>query len=177
MSLGKQIQKYREALGLKLDQLAELSEVQPGTISALAVRGSSRSQHAVAIARKGFGLTLEQLLDVDTDHIATAFQHVRATPPKGWIPSVEVMSRVAAAAPVAVQENGTVSANAPIPLKRPTRQVTWPFKLVTYDRIERIKKHFSGPGMPAAISEIDKHLDILVARWEHEMNHNKSSAR
>ncbi len=57
--------------------------------------------------------------------------------------------------------------------------VDWPFTRVTYERINRVRKHFGGYGMPPAMSEIDKLLDVLVTRWENEIretSHNKSSA-
>lgn len=66
MSTGKQIRKYRKKLGWKLKDLEEVSGVESGTISALELRDSNRSQHFAAIA-KAFGLTLEQLLDTETD--------------------------------------------------------------------------------------------------------------
>ena len=58
----------------------------------------------------------------------------------------------------------------------PRDPIEWPFKIVTYQRIDRIRKHFSGRGMPSAISDIDKHLDVLVTRWENEITKTKSSA-
>lgn len=59
---------------------------------------------------------------------------------------------------------------------RLTEPVDWPFTIVTYQRIKRLRQHFSGRGMPPAISDIDKHLDVLVTRWENEMNKQKSAA-
>ena len=59
---------------------------------------------------------------------------------------------------------------------RKTEPVDWPFTIVTYQRIKRIRQHYSGRGMPQAISDIDKHLDVLVTRWEIEMNKQKSAA-
>lgn len=59
---------------------------------------------------------------------------------------------------------------------RKPEPVEWPFKIVTYQRIQRLRQHYSSRGMPAAISEIDKHLDVLVTRWENEMTKQKSSA-
>lgn len=66
MALGKQIKKYRLRHGWKLEQLSERSGVDVGTISALEVRDSKRSEKAPAIA-KALGLSLELLLDEDTD--------------------------------------------------------------------------------------------------------------
>lgn len=62
MSIGKQIRKYRQGLGLTLEQLCQLSGVEPGTISALENRDSSRSSHFPAIC-KAMGLTIEQMAD------------------------------------------------------------------------------------------------------------------
>jgi DNA-binding transcriptional regulator YiaG len=60
MALGNQIRHHRLKQGLKLEQLSELSGVDVGTISALEVRDSKRSQYAGAIAR-GLGMTVEEL--------------------------------------------------------------------------------------------------------------------
>lgn len=71
MSLGKQIKKYRLAHGWTLEELSDRSDVEVGTISALEVRDSKRSEKAPAIA-KALGLSLEQLLDEATDWTAVA---------------------------------------------------------------------------------------------------------
>lgn len=71
MSLGKQIKKYRLAHGWTLEELSERSDVEVGTISALEVRDSKRSEKAPAIA-KALGLSLEQLLDENTDWTSVA---------------------------------------------------------------------------------------------------------
>lgn len=62
MALGKQIQTYRKRAGWTLEQLAEKSGVEVGTISALEQRDSERSKYTGALAR-AFGLTTEQLAD------------------------------------------------------------------------------------------------------------------
>lgn len=62
MALGKQIRRYRELLDWKLLQLSIASGVEVGTISALELRDSRRSDAFLPIA-KAFGLTLEQLAD------------------------------------------------------------------------------------------------------------------
>lgn len=173
MSLGAQVTKYRKALKLKLDQLAELTDVQPGTISALAVRGSKKSEHGPALA-KGLGLSLEQLLDANADWLPTCFDHVNAHRPTGWEPTPEVLARVAMA-----RTEHVASAPPVEEIKRHAakkQDIVWPFKLVTYARIDRIRKHFQGPGMPQAIYEIDRHLDVLVSRWENEMAQSKRHA-
>ena len=66
MSIGKQIKHYRTKLNWKQDTLADLSGVASGTISALEIRDSARSEFFPAIAR-AFGLTVEQLADESTD--------------------------------------------------------------------------------------------------------------
>lgn len=67
MATGKRIRHYREKIGWKLKQLSELSDVDVGTLSALELRDSSRSEFFQQIA-KAFGLTLEQLADESVDH-------------------------------------------------------------------------------------------------------------
>lgn len=76
MSLGTQVQKYREAAGLRFRELTELSGVEVGTINALEKRGSERSVHFIALA-KAFGLTLEELADESTDHTARVLSHIK----------------------------------------------------------------------------------------------------
>lgn len=62
MATGKRIRTYRQRLGWTLEELEEVSEVPSGTISALELRDSKKSQFFPALAR-AFGLTLEQLYD------------------------------------------------------------------------------------------------------------------
>ena len=62
MALGKQIRRYRAALGLTLEQLEARTGVGVGTIAALEGRDSERSKYAARLAA-GLGLSLEQLLD------------------------------------------------------------------------------------------------------------------
>lgn len=173
MSLGAQVTKYRKALKLKLDQLAELTDVQPGTISALAVRGSKKSEHGPALA-KGLGLSLEQLLDTNTDWLSVSFDYVNEHRPKDWTPTPEVLERVALARKAQTVSEPAVDDIKQRAASRPA--MVWPFKLVTYARIDRVRKHFQGRGMPDAINEIDRHLDVLVTRWENEMSQGKKHA-
>ncbi|KAB2900378.1 MAG: helix-turn-helix transcriptional regulator [Burkholderiaceae bacterium] len=172
MSLGEQIKKYRLALELNLDHLAELTDVSPGTLSALAVRGSDRSKYAAPIA-KGLGLTLEELLDSSADHLAKSFDHIDDHRPRGWSPSPELVMKVAA-------NRRAMVAMDPSPIGgRPHarhKEIVWPFTIVTYSRIDKIRRHYSVRGMPPAMAEIDRYLDALVTRWENEMNDVKSTA-
>lgn len=64
MALGKNIKFHRERLGLTLLQLSDASGVDVGTISALEVRDSRRSQYGSAIAA-AMGMTFEQLAGSD----------------------------------------------------------------------------------------------------------------
>lgn len=61
MALGKRVKALREGLGLTLEQLADRSGVDLGTIGALEVRDSSRSKYAAQLAT-ALGVTLEDLL-------------------------------------------------------------------------------------------------------------------
>lgn len=62
MATGKRIRTYRQRLGWTLEELEEVSDVPSGSISALELRDSKKSQFFPALAR-AFGLTLEQLYD------------------------------------------------------------------------------------------------------------------
>lgn len=55
-------------------------------------------------------------------------------------------------------------------------KIVWPFKLTTYERIDKLRRFYSGEGMPDAIAEIDKYLEFLVIKWESEMQSNKRTA-
>lgn len=68
MALGNQIRHYRTSLRLTLEELADKSGVEVGTISALENRDSQRSAFTADIAR-ALGLTIEQLLDESRDWI------------------------------------------------------------------------------------------------------------
>lgn len=67
MAVGKQIKHYREKAGWKLKELSARCDVDVGTISALEIRDSARSEFFQGIA-KAFGLTLEQLADETADY-------------------------------------------------------------------------------------------------------------
>ena len=81
MAIGKQIKHYREKAGWRLKELSARSDVDVGTISALEIRDSSRSEFFQQIAQ-AFGLTLEQLADENTDH---DLSHLKTPPvPVGY---------------------------------------------------------------------------------------------
>lgn len=61
MTLGANLKALRERQQLTLRQLSERSGVEVGTISALEVRSSTRSEHAPALA-KALGVRLEVLV-------------------------------------------------------------------------------------------------------------------
>lgn len=69
MSLGKRVRFYREQRGWTLEQLAERSGVEVGTISALENRNSTRSNYAMALAT-AFDLSIEKLLDESRNWLA-----------------------------------------------------------------------------------------------------------
>lgn len=71
MAIGARIKHYRNKAGLTLEQLAERSGVELGTISALENRDSSRSKYASALAA-ALGLTVEQLEDETTEYSPSA---------------------------------------------------------------------------------------------------------
>lgn len=66
MSLGSRVRYYRVKRHWRLEDLAEKSGVDVGTISALETRQSQRSMFTAALAT-AFGLTIEQLLDESRD--------------------------------------------------------------------------------------------------------------
>lgn len=98
MALGKQVRKYRERAGWKLETLSFKSGVEVGTISALENRDSSRSKFAPQLA-KAFDLTLEQLLDEGVDYEIGARQVATGegeiTPPSAGSPFTPEQEEVA----------------------------------------------------------------------------------
>lgn len=70
MAIGKRIKYYREKLGWTLEEMSSKCGVEIGTISAIENRDSDRSKYFGAIA-KAFGLTIEQLSDIETDWLST----------------------------------------------------------------------------------------------------------
>jgi len=74
MALGKTVKSLREALGWTLKDLSKRSGVPVGTIGALEVRDSVRSEYAAKLA-KGLGVPVEDLLS------ATATVNIAAPSP------------------------------------------------------------------------------------------------
>lgn len=166
MSLGLQIKKYRKALGLTLDQLAELSSVPPGTISALTVRSSVKSTYAPDLANSGFGLSLEQLLDTQTDWLAKCFDHVNSNRPTGWIPSADLLQQIAMAPKV---PSIAVTTANDIKTRTLTKSsVEWPFKLVSYSRIMKLYQTLGVQLAEEALLDMDKQLEIVTMKWERD---------
>lgn len=62
MATGKNLSRHRKRLSLTLDQLSDISGVERGTIGALEVRDSKRSDFFGKLA-KALGMTIEQLED------------------------------------------------------------------------------------------------------------------
>lgn len=79
-------------------------------------------------------------------------------------------------APPAAGAKHVVSEQTPDERARLQAPADWPFTIVTYQRIKLLRQYYSQQGMPPALSEIDKHLDVLVTRWENEMTKQKSAA-
>src|SRR5574337_643973 len=71
MPLGSHVKKYRKALGFTLGKLAERSQVDVGTLGAMEIRDSARSEFIDKIAQ-ALCLTVEELLDESADHSVIA---------------------------------------------------------------------------------------------------------
>lgn len=82
MGVGKNLKKHREARGLTLEKLEELSGVAVGTISALEVRDSSRSMYFPALA-KAMGMSIEQLFEPPVEDGAAEAQRPQGPPVVG----------------------------------------------------------------------------------------------
>ena len=64
MALGKNVKALREKRGWTLKDLSKLSGVPVGTIGAIEVRDSVRSEYAVRLAQ-GLGVDVSELMDGD----------------------------------------------------------------------------------------------------------------
>lgn len=89
MGLGSNIRWLRTQRGMTLERLAELSDVDVGTISALEVRGSARSKYAPALAR-ALGVTLEDLLGPDLPLQVAPPTHLPPRPAQEATPAYRV---------------------------------------------------------------------------------------
>lgn len=52
----------------------------------------------------------------------------------------------------------------------------WPFKRASRERIERVAREFAAHGRHHPIEEMDKILDVLLERWESQLDGEKSRA-
>lgn len=48
--------------------------------------------------------------------------------------------------------------------------IRWPFKLVSYQRLSALQRGLGAKAGPEAIRDIDKHLDLIVERWERDLS-------
>lgn len=82
MALGKQVRRLREKLGWTLEKLHDASGVPIGTISAIEVRGSSKSIYAPQLAA-AFGVPIELLVTgTEADIDAWLASRERASDPR-----------------------------------------------------------------------------------------------
>lgn len=137
MTLGSQVQKYRKGAGLSFPQLTELSGVETGTINALEKRNSKRSEHGPALA-KALGLTLEELLDLETDYTERVKTHLKAKPE-----------------PVS---NGPLLASDKI--AAPWSHGPWPFRVSRAD----IAEHLT----PDDLAQVDAYIQAIVDTRQRE---------
>lgn len=54
-----------------------------------------------------------------------------------------------------------------------TLSIRWPFKSVSYQRLVSLEKKLGKSQYSAALVDMDAHLDILVAKLEHKVIHDK----
>lgn len=58
-----------------------------------------------------------------------------------------------------------------------SRSIAWPFHLVSYRRLQDLRKALGPRIAHEAIADIDKHLDIVLQKWEREVDQRKSQVR
>lgn len=146
MSLGLQLEKYRTGAGLTFAELADLSGVEIGTINALEKRKSKRSEHGPALAR-ALGLSIEQLLDTDTDYSARIKAHLtkRYAPPQA-VEGLKAFDRLA----------------APWATSSP-----WPFASITPERFQNSLNHDD-------VHRIEAYIQAIIDMRESDGKKNVS---
>jgi len=77
MALGKNVKLVREGLGLQATELAELSGIGKGTISALENRDSAHSRFTLQLSQ-ALGLQMEDLMLIDLEKDQAAFAEIMA---------------------------------------------------------------------------------------------------
>ncbi len=55
----------------------------------------------------------------------------------------------------------------------PVRNVIWPFKLVSYKRLNNLERLLGKKQHAEAMASIDEHLDVLVTKFEQKSNADK----
>lgn len=66
------------------------------------------------------------------------------------------------------QQGGAHAAEPDIGAAVMAERMTWPFKMVTYQRILDLKRALGQKTAQEAINDMDKQLDIVAIKWERE---------
>lgn len=121
MAMGQTIRTLRQARGWKLEDLAEASGVDMGTISALEVRDSNRSKYFPQLAR-ALGYTVEQLSRPDFIIRGTdGAVHVLEVKQDPWPFTTDLHERVGQLDRVAIDRlENVMRAHLDMPLLPPT---------------------------------------------------------
>lgn len=91
------------------------------------------------------------------------------------MPAMYLDSEEAATVGAKVQEiTGAHTAGAPVPIGK---AIVWPFKNVSYQRLADLRRQLGPKAGNDALRDIDKHLEIVVLKWESEILASKSAAR
>ncbi len=91
--------------------------------------------------------------------------------PPGYLESTESPTEYPSRAAQQVQE--PLHGIAAVPIARPQ---LWPFQLVTQERLADLKRALGPRQGTEAMRDLDKYLDVLVAKWERELAGKKKSA-
>lgn len=159
MALGKNVRALRLARGWELEDLSKRSGVKVGTISAIELRNSVRSQFAPQLA-EAFGIPLERLI-ADTEPLELTTGEGEMLPMKGPGASnvVPVTTGAAKTEALLTELQAIVDGLAPI-LQEPGRdalvkwaqgQATLQATAATLQAYEQASKAL--PQAPAAVSE------------------------
>lgn len=139
-SVGERIRQARTAKGMSGEELAlRVGYAHQSGIANLEGRPTGRGGNRLAKIADALGVPIAWLLDgPDSDTVP----FVRSVP--------------AAALP-----------RAPTPVAR-SYDPAWPFRTISLSRIEALVARLGSTRGAVALDEMERHLDVLLERWERE---------
>jgi len=139
-TVGERIQQARKARGWSAEKLAEMVGYRhQSAIANIENRATTSGGQRLPKIAAALRVSPDWLLSGPDTH------NVPFLPPKYLVPVPAEPAQLAA-------ENGA----------------TWPFERAPISRIHRLIEQLGDPERQHAIDDIDRHLDIVLERWERE---------